>query len=98
MVVAVFTVGTMQMSLHEIIHMISVRHTFMTTVWTVNVMCLMRTTAMLRRALVLICSIDGHLVFIDVAFVQVVQVPIVEVVRMAVVSDDSVAAIRAVDV
>jgi hypothetical protein len=37
-------------------------------------------------------------VFIDVALVDVVQVPIVEIVRMAVVFDGGVATIRAVDV
>jgi hypothetical protein len=36
--------------------------------------------------------------FIDVALVDVVQVPIVEIVRMAVVLDGGVATIRAVDV
>ena len=56
-VVAVLPVGVMQMALHEIIHMISVRHALMTTVWTVNVICLMCAAAMLRRALVLICGI-----------------------------------------
>jgi hypothetical protein len=37
-------------------------------------------------------------VFIDVALVDVVQVPIVEIVRMAVVFYGGVATIRAVDV
>ncbi len=56
-VVAVLPVGTMQMALHEIIHMISMRHTLMTTVWTVNVICLMCTAAMPRHARVWICGI-----------------------------------------
>jgi hypothetical protein len=37
-------------------------------------------------------------VFIDVPPVEVVQVPVVEIVRMAVVFDGGVAALRAVDV
>ncbi len=56
-VVAVLPVGMMQMALHKIIHMIPVRHTLMTTVWTVNVIRLMCAAAMLRRALVLIGGI-----------------------------------------
>jgi hypothetical protein len=56
-VVAVLPVGMMQMALHEIIHMISVGHTLMTTVRTVNVIRLMCAAAMLRRALVLIWGI-----------------------------------------
>ena len=70
----------------------------MTTVWTVNVIRLMCAAAMLGRAVVLICRIGRHLVFIDVALVDVVQVPIVEIVRMAVVFYGGVATIRAVDV
>jgi hypothetical protein len=97
-VVAVPPVGMMQVALHEIIHMIAVRDTLMTTVWTVNVICLMCTAAMFRSALVLICGIDWQLVFIDVALVDMVQVSIVEIVSMAVVFDGGVAAIRAVDV
>lgn len=56
-VVAVLPVGMMQMTLREIVHMISVRHALMTTVWTVNVIRLMCAAAMRRRALVLICGI-----------------------------------------
>jgi len=56
-VVAVLAVGVVQVALHEIIHMISVRHALMSAACTMNVIGLMRVAPMVRRTLVLICGI-----------------------------------------
>ena len=57
MVVAVLPVGVMQVALHEIIHMISVRHTLMSAACTMNVIGLMRVAVMVGRTLIRICGI-----------------------------------------
>jgi hypothetical protein len=97
-VVAVTPVGMMQMAFHQVIHMIAVRHSLMTTGWTVHVVSLMRAAVVLRRALILIRGSNRHGVFIDMVLMDVVQVSLVQIVGMAVMLDRRMAAIRAMDV
>ena len=91
-------VGVVQVALYEIIHMVSVRHALMSAAFTMNVIGLMRVTVMVRRTLLWICGIACHLVLIHVALLGVVQVPIVQIIRMALVPNGGVATIRAMDV
>lgn len=70
----------------------------MTTVWPMNVTGLMRAAVVLGGTSVWICPADGKIMFIDMASMDMMQVRVVEVIRMPVVFDGRVAAIRTVDV
>ena len=97
-IVAVLFVRMMQVSLHDIVRMISMRHRLMTTLWTVNVIRFMSATVVLRRTLFWICGIDGQLVFLNVLSVDVMHVPILEIVRMALMFYGGMATVRTVNV
>jgi hypothetical protein len=94
-IVAVGAMGMMQVSIHQVIEVIPVRHRLMPTVHAVNVRFVMTGTLVARRAFLGICR--GHLdaVVVHVVAVSMVQVPIVKVVHMAVVLHSDMATVRA---
>jgi len=71
---------------------------FVTTIWPVNVTGLMRAAVVLGRTSVWVCPAAGKLVFVHMASVNMMQVPIVEVIRMPVVFYGRVSAVRTMDV
>jgi hypothetical protein len=84
------TMGMMQSAVYKIVDMVTMRHRFMSAVWTVHVRAMD-----LRRALQGICCADRDEMFIDVIPVHVVEMTIVQIVHMAIVADRGVSAVRA---
>ena len=80
MVVAVRPVGAVEVSRDEVVGVIAMGDHFMAAACPVLVCCIVRLTTMRRGARVGICARDFDRVFVDVALVNVMQVPIVQVV------------------
>jgi hypothetical protein len=84
------TVRMVQPTVHKIVDMVTMRHLFMSAVWTVR----MRAVD-LRRALHGICRVDRDRMLVHVILVHVVEMAIVKIVHMAVMANCRVPAIRA---
>jgi hypothetical protein len=81
--------GMMQPPVYKIVDMVTMRHRFMSAVWTVRVRAVD-----LRCTLRGICGVDRDGVLIHVILVHVMQMAIMKVVHMAVMVNRSVPAIR----
>jgi hypothetical protein len=90
-IITMITMGMMQSAVYKIVDMVTMRHRFMSTVWTVGVRAVD-----LRRALQGICCADRDDMFIHVIPVHVVEVTIVQIVHMTIVANRRVSAVRAV--
>src|SRR5262245_28954748 len=88
----------MQVATHQIINVISVRNALMSTVGAVNVTGLVSAALMFWRAALRIVSSRSQLMIVDMAAVHMVHVPVVKVVRMAVVPYRGVTATTAMRV
>jgi hypothetical protein len=88
-IVTVIAVRMMQPAVDQIVHMIAVRDSFMSAVWSM-LMC----AADVRRTPLGILGTDGYGMFVDVVLMHVVEVPIMEVVHVAIVQDRGVSAVR----
>jgi hypothetical protein len=97
MVVAVAVVRVVEVTLDQIIGVIAVRHAGMSARGAVDVVGRVAGAAVVRRALRRVGRVDGDRVLIDVIAVDVMQVPIVEVVDVAGVLDREMAAAGAVN-
>jgi hypothetical protein len=84
-------VRMVQPSVYEIVDMITMRHRFVSAIWTVCVRAMD-----LRGALHGICGVDRDGVLIHVILVHVMQMAIMKVIHMAVMVNRSVPAIRTV--
>ncbi len=82
------------MATHEIVHMVAMRHAFVTTTWTMGVLMIVRFAIVLRCAGVRISSVDGDGMFIHMFSVQVVHVSIVEIVSVSIVFHRLMPALR----
>jgi hypothetical protein len=89
MIIAMITVRMMQPAVYEIVDMVTMRHRFMSAVWTVCVRAVN-----LRRALHGICCVDSDDMFVHVILVHMVKMAVVKIVNMAVMANRSVPAIR----
>jgi len=89
-VVAVVTVRVVQAAVHEVVHMVAVGDGLVTAVGAV----LMRTVD-LRRAVRRIGCADRDHVLVDMVFVHVMKMAVVQIVDVAVVPDRGMAAVRA---
>src|SRR6202163_4796667 len=84
------TVRMVQPAVYEIIDMITMRHHFMSAVWTVYV-CAVD----LRRAIHGICGVDRDDMFVHVIAVHMVEMAVVKIIHMAVMANGGVPAFRA---
>lgn len=91
------SMGMVQVATHEVVHVIAVRDCGMPTARTVNVAGLMTATVMVWRTAVRIRSTDFQSVLVNVAFMRVVEVAIVEIIDVAVMQDGLMATAGAVD-
>jgi hypothetical protein len=80
----------MQSAVYKIVDMVTMRHSFMSAVWTVHVRAVD-----VRRALQGIRCADRDQMFINVIPMHVVKMTIVQIVHMAIVANCSVSAVRA---
>jgi hypothetical protein len=84
----------MQVAINQIVHMVAVRHRFMAASGSMLVVCIVTSATMLRSALVGIGRADLDDMFIDMVAMHVMEMPVVEVVDMAVMQDGRMTAIR----
>jgi hypothetical protein len=85
----------MKMTVDQVIDMISVRDTFMTTTRPMLMFLLMPLTLMLGRAALGVGWSDIQRMLIDMFAMHVVHVPIVKVIDMAGMDDSGMPALRA---
>ena len=95
MIVAVFTVGMVEMPLHHIVDVIAVGYCLVAAIRSVFVLGIVTIALVAVGAVGRVCSIDLKLMLVNMTFMHRVQMAIVEVVSVAVVSDRCVAAILA---
>jgi hypothetical protein len=84
------TVRMVQLAVYKIVDMVTMRHRFVSAIWTVGVRAMD-----LRRAVHRICAIDPDDMFVDVILVHVVEMAIVQIVHVAVMANRRVSACRA---
>jgi hypothetical protein len=83
-------VRKVQVIADQIVDMVTVRHGLVAARGTVLVSCFVTGAAMGRRASVWICVIHVDAVLVDMIFVRVMQVPVVQVVDVIIVPDGGV--------
>src|ERR1700730_5267835 len=86
-------VRMVQPAVHEIVQMVTMRHPFMPAVWTVHVCA-----GDFRRAVHGICGVHRDDMFVHVILMHVVEMAVVKVVHMAIMTNRSVPAVRAMPV
>lgn len=96
MVVTMSLVRMMQVSLHQIIYMIPVRYGLVSTALAMNMAGLMSLADMACRAGCRICRRHLKRVFVKVTFMRMMQMPVMQVIHVALMQDRRVAAVRAV--
>ena len=89
MVVAVVTVGMVQLTFHQVVDMIAVRHGLVATAGAV-LMARLVPRAFSRVAFVRMLGVNGDAMLIDVAIVRVVQMPVMQVIGVAVMANRDV--------
>jgi hypothetical protein len=91
-VVAVASVGVVQMTGDQVIDVVTVRDRLVSAALAVDVIGGVIAALMIRRAAVGMRGVDGHHVLVDVPVVGVVQMTVVNVVRVVPVHDGDVPA------
>ncbi|KRQ91695.1 hypothetical protein [Bradyrhizobium valentinum] len=90
MIIAMITVRMVQPAVYKIVDMVTMRHRFMSAVWTVRVVAMD-----LRSALHGICGIYRDDMFVHVILVHMVEMAVVKIIHMSVMTNRGVPAIRA---
>lgn len=98
MVIAVVTVNMMEVTVHEVVDVVSVWDGLVSAARAVDVVGIMTAAGMRRRAVVWVRLGHRDHVLVHVAIVRVVQVAVMQVIDVAVVLDGLVTAAWAVDV
>jgi hypothetical protein len=96
MIVTVFTVGMVEVSAYQIINMIPMRHLFMAAVRAVSMCDIVPLALMVGGAVRRVRAPDRDGMLVHMAVMDMMQVPIMEVVGMPVMAYRCVAAIRTV--
>lgn len=95
MVVAVITVRVVQVSVNQVVDVVTVRHRRVTATRAVNVIRVVALTCVRRTPVgVQLCYLNA--VFVVVAVMRAVQVPVMQIAHVAIVLNGDVAAVRAV--
>ena len=89
-------VRMVQVSLHHIIYMIAVRYRLVSTALAMQMAELMSSADMACRAGCRICRRHLKRVFVKVTFMRMMQMPVMQVIHVALMQDRRVAAVRAV--
>ena len=97
-VVAVATVSVMEVAVHQVVHVIAVRHGFVPAIGTVNVGGVVPLASVVRSAVRGVGPVDLETVLVHVVLVGMVQVAAVEVIDVVPVLDRDVTAVGAVGV
>jgi hypothetical protein len=97
-IVAMIAVRMVQVSVDQIISVITVWNRLMTTAGAMSMRRLMVAASVLRRAAIRIRGSDFDHVFIDMTVVHMMQVAVVEIIDVAVMSNRGMTAARPVHV
>jgi len=98
MIVAMVAVRVMKMPFDQVVHVIAMGHSFMPASRSVHMALVVRAAAVLGCAPVGIGLRYINLVFIDVIAVHMVQMPVMQVINVASVADGRMAAIGSMSV
>lgn len=98
MVVAVAVVGVVQMTVDQVVDVVTVRDGFVPAAFTVPVARRVGPAGVVGRAVGRVAAADAQAVLVHVVRVRMVEVPVVQVVDVAVVPKGEVAAAISVDV
>ena len=98
MIVTVPIVRVMQVPVDKVVDVIAVRHRVVAAARTVDVAVLVSVAAMARCAGIRVSFVDGDRALVDMIAVHRVEMPVVQVVDMAVVLDGTMPAMRSVNV
>ena len=98
MIVAVAAVRVVQVPRHEVVDVVAVGHGFVAAAGRVGVALLVARALVVGRASLGVRAPDLERALVNVPFVRVVQVAVVQVVDVVAVPDGDVAAARAVNV
>jgi hypothetical protein len=90
MIVAMIAVRMVQPAVYEIVDMVTMRHRFMSAVWTVCVRAVD-----LRRAFHGICGVHRDDMLVHVIPVHMVEMAVVKIIHMAIMANRGVSAFRA---
>ena len=96
MILATSTFGVMQVSVHQVIGMVAVRYGFMTAARAMFVRRVVTAAVMAAGRGAGVSGVDGNDMLIHVSFVQVMQVPVMQVIGVSLVLDSGMAASWAV--
>ena len=96
MIVAVIAVRMMQVSVHQIVHMIAMRDGGVAAVGAMNMLLVVAFRT--ECTLVGIHGTDGDGVFVHVVAVRMMQMAVVKIIHMPAMHDGNVSAIFAMDV
>lgn len=97
-VVAVAGIGMMQVTVYQIVDVISMRHCLMPAIGAMLVLVSVRAAFVIGCALVGVFLVDRKPVLVDVVLMRMMQVPVVEVVEVAFMPDGKVPTADAVHV
>ena len=92
MVVAVVAVRVVQVVVHQVVHVVAVRHRFVAAARPMSVPLLVPAASVVGRAIRRVRGADRQGVFLNLAAALVVQVAVVQVVRVVAVPQCRVAA------
>jgi hypothetical protein len=97
-IVAMIAVLVMKMAADEVIDMITVRNRGVSAIGAVPVAALVSAAAVPGSAAIRVAVAHADAMFIHVIVMDVMKMPVVQIIDVAVVPDGSVAALRAMDV
>jgi hypothetical protein len=95
-IVAVAAVRLMQVAAHQVVDVVTMRHRFVATTWSMGVRFAVGAAGVVRGAGGRISATDGELMLVDMIAVRVVEMPVVQIVDVPLVLNRGVAAIRGV--
>lgn len=96
MIVAVISVRVVQMPGHEIVDVIAVGHRLMPASRSMAMSGLILRSGFAGRTAVRVLFVDRNAMLIDVTLVRVMQMPVMQIVRVSFMVDGDVTAVRAV--
>jgi hypothetical protein len=96
MILTVAAFGVMQVPVDQVIDMIAVRHGLVAATCSMRMTLFMAATIVVRSCGCRISRVDGNHVLVHMPFVQMVQVSVVEIVRVPLVLDAGMPAAGAV--
>jgi hypothetical protein len=97
-IITVVAVGMVQVTVDEIVHMVSMRDRFVTAARSMNVSSIMSGAAMVGRATIRILVAHFNPMFVHMIRVRMVQMAIVEIIHMVAVPNGNVTAVRSMRV